>query len=226
MYIHRDRAGPTHLCSRAEQTSLAVGGRDGCQWASSVCWEWSGVGQRECWWGRGSSRHGSCQVRAECLCGRASVEPDEGKTSTCDSAIFPGLRSREPTQPREPWMSSLSCWRNMAREDLAWKMSPASPTTTASSSLTGRRPGCWKHRGSTGQRREWEVIRERILNIGAHLKCQLQKVLYCLCWSIISNNEIHKDIMERFLTGEKLWWSVWSIVSRRREEAPVFSAGD
>lgn len=63
VYVHWDRAGWTHLRSGAEQTSVALGSRDGCKWASSVYWEWGGVGQRKCRWRGGASGHGSCEVR-------------------------------------------------------------------------------------------------------------------------------------------------------------------
>lgn len=59
----------------------------------------------------------------------------------------------------------------MVREGLAWRITVASPTTTASSYLTGQRHGCWKHQGSTGLQRKWKVrqkkykykTRERVL---------------------------------------------------------------
>lgn len=68
----------------------------------------------------------------------------------------------------------------MAREDLAWRMRVTLPTTTASSFLTGKRRGCWKRQGSTGQQREWKVIGKIIL-----IKDAKRKAPYCLACRVM-----------------------------------------
>lgn len=217
VYIHRDWAGGPHLRSCVEQTSVAVGCRNGCKWASSVYWKWSSVGERKCWWWRGSSRHGSCQVENYYCTFYYLIKlkyyslgsPDRNygilmlpqlafrfrihKHSYNSNILklwlynFPGLDLKEPIQLRKLWMSLLSCLRNMAREAPAWKMSLALPTTTVFSSQTGRRHGCWKLQGSTGQQREWKVITKRIIRMGTHLPHSaiewVWMVLYCLACS-------------------------------------------
>lgn len=188
VHIHWDRAGCPHVCSNIEQTCVAVGGGDGCKWASSVHWKRSGVGQRECRWWWSSSWHGSCEVKAT-LCNNniqtgliligkwkcsdkvwsrnnlvklflqlTSINSDrsQAKTWICDYDL-PGLDLREQIRLRKLSMWSPSCWRSMVREGLAWRITVASPTTTASSYLTGWRHGCWKHQGGTGLQRKWKV---------------------------------------------------------------------
>ncbi len=62
VYIYRDRAGASDICSGSESSRLAVGGRDGGKRASGVHRERGGVGERECGRWRGSTGHGSRQV--------------------------------------------------------------------------------------------------------------------------------------------------------------------
>lgn len=45
----------------------------------------------------------------------------------------------------------------MVKEDHAWRMRVPSPTTTASSFQTGRKRGCSKLQGNSGQQKEWKV---------------------------------------------------------------------
>lgn len=168
VYIRGGWAGCPYLRSCVEQTRLAVGGRDGRKWASSVHWQRGSVGQRECGWWWGSSRHGSRQVKLKqaarvfqasvfILKYKCNKRQSFSSCGFCSSKmlicglVFIGSDLRELTQLRELWMLSLSCWRNMVRADRAWRMSAASPTTTVFSSQTGEKLGCWKHPGNTGQ---------------------------------------------------------------------------
>lgn len=64
---------------------------------------------------------------------------------------------RGPIQLKKLWMSLLICWSSMVREDHAWRRSVPSPTTTASSYQTGQKLGCSKHRGNSGQQKDWKV---------------------------------------------------------------------
>lgn len=45
----------------------------------------------------------------------------------------------------------------MVREARAWRMSVPSPTTIASSFQTGRKRGCSKLQGNSGQQKDWKV---------------------------------------------------------------------
>ncbi len=67
VYLYRDRAGGSDICSGAESSRLAVGGRDGGKRASGVHRERGGVGERECGRWRGSPGHGSRQVIQETI---------------------------------------------------------------------------------------------------------------------------------------------------------------
>lgn len=115
MYIHRDWSSCPHLCSSAEQTSLAVGSRDGCKWASSVYWKWGGVGQRECWWWWGSSWHGSCPVCSHWTWDLSTIPNHKlfhiifCSVEKCSLAKLEYLTTISQTWARESWHSWESC---------------------------------------------------------------------------------------------------------------------
>lgn len=60
VHIHWDWASSSHICSGSEQTSVALGSRNGSQWTSGLHWKWGSLGKNECRWWRGTAWHGSC----------------------------------------------------------------------------------------------------------------------------------------------------------------------
>lgn len=66
----------------------------------------------------------------------------------------------------------------MVREDRAWRMKVASPTTTASSSQTGRKHGSWKRQESTGQQKESKVIGKKKFTLNIRLLWPIQGILW------------------------------------------------
>lgn len=85
-------------------------------------------------------------------------------------------------------MSSLSCWRNTVREALAWRISAASHTTTASLYQTGRRHGCLKRQGRSGQQRGCKVrMKKNIQDKSKEIKVPKYTVLSLLQMDIATS---------------------------------------